>query len=214
MPRLVHGLDYATSPCSSFVSQSRVQERGAGEESGRPIIVMRTLGIVAVCFLLGASILLGRHLRRGESKPSRGDQRKAPQKQELVLAFQAVDKRVLVGARPRFRLTIKNVSNHPCRVLTPFHLPYMCHIMVTKNGRVVSLGAAVSDPVFRPGGMYTNLAPGATQVILLSSYPEDLGSLPAGHYKAHVLLWLDPVSIKSPETGFEVRPRQPHHPGN
>lgn len=162
---------------------------------------MQKLGFILVSLIITSAVLMA-----GEPK--------AKPKRDFALSLQAVDKQIPVGMRPKFRLTLKNVSGHPRRVLNFGARPDLqhtyCKLIVTKGGKPVELPIAVSDPGPISDTDYLNVSSGATKVFILSSFPDALEKLQPGNYRAYVLFWQNPqqshtTRYKSQEVKFSVR---------
>lgn len=137
---------------------------------------------------------------------------KAKPKRDFLLSLQAINKQIPVGTRPKFRLTLKNVSQHTRRALNVAARPDLQHsyyeLVVTQNGKRVELPVAISDPGPISDDDYIKISPGARKVFILSSFPLMLEKLQPGDYKAYVLFQQNPYNhatlYKSQEAMFSV----------
>jgi hypothetical protein len=162
---------------------------------------MRKFGIIVMGLMLVSAVVVA-----GETK--------AKPKRDFLLSFQAINKQVPFGTRPKFRLTLKNVSGHTRRVLNAAARPDLQHtyyeLIVIQKGKPIKLPDAISDPGPISDTDYVTIRPGATKVFTLSSFPIALEKLPPGTYKAYVLFWQNPYQshttrYKSQDATFTIR---------
>jgi hypothetical protein len=115
---------------------------------------------------------------------------------EFALSLQAIEPDIRVGTTPRFRLTLKNVSDHSRKILnaeTRVDLQHTYYnLVVTKNGKPVSVPRAISDPGPVSDADWVEVVPGGTRTFLLTSFPDAFDQLPPGTYESHVEFWRDP----------------------
>ncbi len=123
----------------------------------------------------------------------------------FTLSLQASEPHIRVGTAPRFRFTLKNVSDHPCRIINAEarvdsqHTYY--NLVVTKNGEPVSVPRAISDPGPVSDADWVEVVPGGTRTFLLTSFPDAFEELRPGAYEAHVDFWRDPLQSGSTKYG-------------
>jgi hypothetical protein len=114
----------------------------------------------------------------------------------FTLSLQAIEPHIRVGTVPRFRLSLKNVSDHSCRIINAEARADLQHtyynLVVTKNGEPVSVLRAISDPGPVSDADWVEVVPGGTRTFLLTSFPDALDQLRPGAYEAHVEFWRDP----------------------
>lgn len=83
------------------------------------------------------------------------------------------------------------------------------NLVVTKDGRPVSLPRAISDPGPVSDADWLEIAPGGTKTFVLSEFPDQFVALPPGVYEAYVEFWRDPsqshtTAYRSPRARFTV----------
>lgn len=115
---------------------------------------------------------------------------------DFALALQPIESRVLVGTPPKFRLTLTNITDHPCRVLNIERRVDLQHtyydLVVTKEGQPVRLPRAISDPGAISDADWLRIPRGATKTFTLTNFPQTYDRLPTGTYEAYVRFWRDP----------------------
>ena len=138
---------------------------------------------------------------------------KASSANDLTLSLVAVQPVIPVGAPPRFRFTLTNVSNHSCRILDVERRVDLQHtyydLVVTKGGKPVDMPRAISDPGIVSDADWLEIPPGGAKTFVLTNFPDQFETLPPGVYEAHVDLWRDPdqshdTAYKSPMAKFTV----------
>jgi hypothetical protein len=137
-------------------------------------------------------------------------QEKKP-KPALSLKLEAAKETVAAGTEPVLRLTIENVGMVDEKILKPradLQDTYY-DLVVTKEGKPLELGRAISDPGPIPEESFLALKPGKKVTFEFSRYAVAVHSLPPGKYQAQIRLWQDPykshtTAIMSPATTFVV----------
>jgi hypothetical protein len=133
----------------------------------------------------------------------------------LTLALQVFENPIKEGSVPSLRLTIQNRGKIAQKVLDISggrrvdlqHTYY--DIEVIKDGKVVHLPRAISDPGPILDADYVALKPNAKITFDLTDFPVALDKLPVGKYKVRVLFWQDPFEshkkrCPSPDAEFTV----------
>ena len=136
-------------------------------------------------------------------------------KPPIKLSLEAINKTVMSGAVPKFRLTIKNQFKDPERVIdlrggrrNDLQDTYY-DLEVEHDGKPVSLPRAISDPGPISKEDFLTLKPGEHVTFELSRFALALEQLSPGKYKARVRFWKDPSkpsksSLFSPYAEFTV----------
>ena len=132
-------------------------------------------------------------------------------KRALSLKLEVVHKAVRAGTEPRLRLTIENLSKADEKVLKPrgdLQDTYY-RLVVSKDGKQLSLGAAISDPGPISEDDFLTLKPGKKVTFEFSRYAVAVHTLPAGQYQAQIRFWQDPYkshtsAVLSPAATFKV----------
>jgi hypothetical protein len=162
---------------SRVLTESRVQRRKKDDMKRSVLILIASLLLVSCNHFRGV-------LRQADTGPY------------FTLSLQAIEPHIRVGTAPRFRLTLKNVSDHSCRIINAEARVDLQHtyynLEVTKNGEPVSVLRAISDPGPVSVGDSVEVVPGGTRTFLLTSFPDAFDQLRLGAYKAHVEFWRDP----------------------
>jgi len=107
---------------------------------------------------------------------------------DLALSLDVIQAAIPVGTSPRFRLTLRNVSEHVCRVLDidrrrDLQSTYY-NLIVIKEGKPVEVPTTISDPALFQTGTGWKISPGGTRVFTLSHFPDGFDTLPPGVYQA------------------------------
>jgi hypothetical protein len=112
----------------------------------------------------------------------------------FTLSLQAIEPHIHVGTAPGFRLTLKNVSDHPCRIINAEARVDLQHtyynLVVTKNGELVSVLRAISDPGPVSDADWVEVVAGGTRTFLLTDFPDAFDQLRPGAYEAESVYWV------------------------
>jgi hypothetical protein len=122
---------------------------------------------------------------------------------DLVVTLSIAAPRVLVGQRPRFDVSIYNMSATPRRVLDvrdgrrPDLRQVYLALVVRRNGADFSIPAAVSDPgPISPTDFVELPVSSGIHVRDLPAAPA-ITDLPAGDFEAAIVFWRDPYDASS-----------------
>jgi hypothetical protein len=137
-------------------------------------------------------------------------QEKKP-KSALRLKLECVQGTVPAGTAPVLRLTIENTGTADERVLKPrgdLQDSYY-DLVVTKDGKALNLGRAISDPGPISDPDFLTLKPGGKVTFEFSRYAVAVHDLPPGSYQAQIHFWQDPfkshtTAVLSPAAAFTV----------
>jgi hypothetical protein len=137
-------------------------------------------------------------------------QEKKP-KPSLSLKLEAAKETIAAGTEPVLRLTIENVDKADEKILKPradLQDTYY-DLVITKDGKPVKLGRAISDPGLIPEDGFLTLKPGKKITFEFSRYAVAVHYLPPGKYQAQIRFWQDPykshtTAIMSPSATFVV----------
>ena len=132
---------------------------------------------------------------------------------DFALSLDVIQPVIPVGTTPRFRLTLKNVSDHACRILDADRRVDLQHtyydLVVVKDGKSVEVPTAISDPGPVSDADWLEIPPGAVRTFILTNFPERFETLHPGVYQAYVDFWRDPfqshaTAYLSPQVRFTV----------
>jgi hypothetical protein len=132
----------------------------------------------------------------------------------LALTLDVVQPIILAGTAPRFRLTLHNVSDHPCRILDADRRVDLQHtyyeLVVLKDGKPVDVPTIISDPGPVSDADWLEIPPNGAKSFILTNFPQRFETLPPGVYQAYVSFWRDPfqshaTAYASPLARFTVR---------
>jgi hypothetical protein len=132
---------------------------------------------------------------------------------DIVLSLEAIEPAIPPGTSPRFRLTLKNVSDHAFRILDAEKRTDLQHayyrLAVAKDGKPVEVPTAISDPGPVSAADWLEVPAGETKTFVLASFPGRFETLPPGVYQASVDFWRDPfqshaTAYLSPPASFTV----------
>jgi hypothetical protein len=131
----------------------------------------------------------------------------------LSLSLEVAEQEIKAGTIPTFRLTVKNASREPQKVLDirerrDLQDTYY-DLEITTDGKPVKLPRAISDPGPIANRDFLALPPQESITFVLKDFPVDLKELPPGSYQASVRFWQDPyqssrTSYRSREATFTV----------
>jgi hypothetical protein len=133
----------------------------------------------------------------------------------LSLSLEIVRAEIRAGEVPQFRLKIKNISGIAQKVLdipNRHDLQHsFCELDVFKDGKLVLVPSAFSDPGDIEDKDFVSLQPGESVTFTLSRFAEAWSELPPGRYKAYVHFHPNPEAfyspiLVSPRVQFVVRP--------
>jgi hypothetical protein len=122
---------------------------------------------------------------------------------DLTVTISVAAPRVLVGQRPRFDVSIYNMSASPRRVLDlrdgrrPDLQTAYVDLVVSRNGAELSLPRMISDPGPISPTDFVELP--VSSGIHIPDLPtdRDLSKLPIGALDAHIVFWRDPYDARS-----------------
>ncbi len=132
---------------------------------------------------------------------------------DLALSLEIIQSEVPVGTVPRFRLTLKNVSDRACRILDADRRGDLRHtyyeLVVLQDGRAVEVPTTISDPGPVSETDWLEILPGSTKTFTLADFPEQFDTLRPGMSQAYVDFWRDPLqshttAYTSPHVRFIV----------
>jgi hypothetical protein len=132
-------------------------------------------------------------------------------KPTLSLKLEAAKETIRAGTEPVLRLTIENIGKVDEKILKPrgdLQDTYY-DLVVTKEGKPLKLGRAISDPGPIPEEDFLTLKPGKKITFEFSRYAVAVHGLAPGKYQAQIRFWQDPykshtTAIMSPATTFAV----------
>jgi hypothetical protein len=128
-------------------------------------------------------------------------QEKKP-KPDLSLKLEASKEPIAAGTELVLRLTIENVGKADEKILKPradLQDTYY-DLVVTKEGKPVKLGRAISDPGPIPEEGFLTLKPGKKVTFEFSRYAVAVHALPPGKYQAQIRFWQDPYKAHNSAT--------------
>ena len=130
----------------------------------------------------------------------------------LSLKLESAKKSIPSGTAPLLRLTVENVGRADERILKPrrdLQDTYYDLVITDKQGKVLSLPRAISDPGPVGEADYLALKPGMKTTFEFSSCAVAVERLPPGKYQAQIRFWQEPykshtTAVMSPATTFTV----------
>jgi hypothetical protein len=139
--------------------------------------------------------------------------RTASFKHDLDLCLDAAQQETPVGTSPRFRLTLKNVSDHACRVIDAerrVDLQRWCYrLWLVGDSRPIIPPGLLSAPPSPLDTDWLEILPGSAKTFIITGYPEWFDTLGPGVHEAYVVFWRDPsqgleTRYDSPRARFVV----------
>ena len=132
-------------------------------------------------------------------------------KPTLSLTLETAKESIRAGTEPVLRLTIENVGKVDEKILRPrgdLQDTYY-DLVITKEGKPLKLGRAISDPGPIPDEDFLTLKPGKKITFEFSRYAVAVHDLAPGKYQAQIRFWQNPyqshtTAIMSPAASFAV----------